>query len=126
MTPLEAASTAYNYERSRWRVQERHPPKPRFRIMRSDYESETTDVIFETDDHGEIHVQFDRLRDDASMRAALLALAECELPDDLVAHALKNSASKFPEGHFVGVREGYRIEFRAMLRSIANEGKDNG
>ncbi|HKI61442.1 MAG TPA: hypothetical protein VKA31_04025 [Mariprofundaceae bacterium] len=60
----------------------------------------------------------------SEMRAALLALAECDLPDDLVTHALKISASRFPEGHFVGVREGYRIEFRAMLRAIATEQND--
>lgn len=60
----------------------------------------------------------------AAMRAALIALAECDLPDELVDHAGKNSASKFPEGHFVGVREEYRIKLRAMLRSIASEGKD--
>jgi hypothetical protein len=108
MTPLQAASTAYNYERSRWRVQEQHPSNPRFWIMRSDYESKTTDVVFETNDHGEVHVQFDRLRDDASMRAALLALAECELPEGMLDYLPK----------FYSREQA----FSNVLRAIATEG----
>jgi hypothetical protein len=55
-------------------------------------------------------------------RAALLALAEFKLPDRTTRLALMLSGSDFPKGRLVNLYEGYRIEFKAMLRAIATEG----
>lgn len=135
MTPLETAAKAYELERSLWSICERHPPKSIYTISRADYESGTSDIIFETDDHGDAHVQFDRLRNDASMRAALLALAECELPMRAIAegkNVMPVETKYWIENGSIFARHLADHDcvqpeepFRAILRSIATEGTEN-
>lgn len=122
MTPLRQAAEAYTHEHSRWRIIDRHPPKPKYSIVRSDYESGSSENIFETDDHGQANVFFDRLRGDASMRAALLALAGCELPESAIAVGIDHATDSGSE--FDDIQPTSRA-FRAMLRSIASEGKSD-
>lgn len=58
----------------------------------------------------------------AAMRAALLALADCEIPADIPARAWSMHETNIPEGVVVDVNAMMVAEFRAMLRSIATGG----
>lgn len=117
MRPLEIAAKAYNLERERWRIHEQLPPKSRYYITCLGYESGVHVVVFETDDHGEIHLQFERLRDGAAMRTALLALAESDLSDDLIDGESKGMIWG-TSGSLIDMN---RNNFRAMLKAIASE-----
>jgi hypothetical protein len=107
MTPLEIAAKAYNNETLFWSV----------RVAKAGGISRLyrgADVVAEFGAAEEASLALCERRHHASMRAALLALAEAELP-----HRMQDDRGWAVYPH---ERDGmYRDVFRIMLRAIAEE-----
>lgn len=115
MTPIEAMAKAYEREMSRWHwdftVGQRQ-----IKIIRSGDDAE--EIMHQCISEGyissdQIDMLMESFQQPASARAALLALAECDLPAELFDAATQAETD---------VRNSKKLEkrFKFLLRSIAN------
>jgi hypothetical protein len=123
MTPLERMVDAYTQEANQWGVFTQDGKGVIARWHRTDDFGGMETVVIETHDNPpRASARFGLLRKNAAMRAALLALAEAELPDTFVHDAWQVQTKDIPESEIMRAAEWAMIDqFRAMLRAIAKD-----
>ena len=108
MTPIEAMVLAYHAEHRQWAVRQ-DKMTGRWHVWR-------TDVSY--GDFDDAAVAMSKARDDAAMRAAIIALAGAELPERILSYGAEATAE---EPGSVPVEDDVKESFRAVLYALSQE-----
>lgn len=121
MTPLERMIDAYVQEANQWAVFLQDGKGVIARWHRTDDVGGMETKVIEThDDPTHASARFGLMKKNAAMRAALLALARADLPDDVFTRASGEMTSD--DFDRIGPGEAEAV-FRAMCRAIAESGR---
>ena len=110
MTLLEIMAEAYEQERTLWGVRDKHPPK-QHEVVRTDPDENFIFISDRFDNLVDARAAFERTRARCSMAAALRALAERDLPEEMIDLGWEDSHGT-PD---------FERDFTTLLREIANE-----